>query len=74
MLGKAKIIQRGFQLYGGKSRINHILGLALNVVQYCSVRLKVIADGAATTAIAASERRKQCERGESGEGNVGCAE
>ena len=71
MLGETKIIQRVFPLYGGKSRIKSIL--ALNVVQYCSVRLKVIADGAAATAIAASEGRKQCEIGESGEGNVGCA-
>jgi len=37
------------------------------------VRLKGIADGAAATAIASSEERKQCEIGESGEGNVGCA-
>jgi hypothetical protein len=59
MLGKAKIIQRVFPLYGGKSRINCTLRLALNVVQYCCVRLKVIADGAAATAIAASEERKQ---------------
>jgi len=43
------------------------------VVQYCGVRLKVIADGAVATAIAASKRRKQCEIGESGERNVGCA-
>ena len=50
-----------------------MLRLALNVVQYCSVRLKVIADGAAATAIGASEERKPCEMGESGEGNVGCA-
>jgi len=50
-----------------------MLRLALNVVQYCGVRLKVIADGAVATAIAASERRKQCETGESGEINVGCA-
>ena len=72
-MGKAQIIQTGFPLYGGKSRTNRILWLALNVVQYCSVRLKVIADGAAATAIAASERRKQHEIGESGEGNVECA-
>ena len=72
-MGKAKIIQRGFPLYGGKSRLNRILRLALNVVQYCSVRLKGMADGAAATAIAASEERKQCEIGESGEGNVGSA-
>jgi len=72
-VGKAKIIQRGFPLYGGKSIINRILRLALNVVQYCSVKLKVIADGAAATAIEASERRKQCEIGESGKGNIGCA-
>jgi len=52
--------------------MNRILRIALNVVQYCSVRLKGIADGAAATAIAASERRKQCEIGEIGEGNVGC--
>ena len=71
-MGKAKIIQRGFPLYGGKSIINRILGLALNVVQYCSVRLKGIADGAAVRAIGASEGRKQREIGESGEGNVGC--
>jgi len=32
-----------------------------------------MADGAAATAIAASEERKQCEIGESGEGNVGSA-
>jgi len=73
MLGKVKIIQRGFPLYGGKNRTNRILWLALNVVQYCSVRLKGIADGAASTAIAASEERKQREIGESGEGNIGCA-
>jgi len=47
VLGRAKIIQRSFPLYGGKNIINRILRLALNVVQYCSVRLKVIADGAA---------------------------
>jgi len=69
----AKIIQRGFSLYGGKSIANRILGLAFNVVQYCSVGLKGIADGAAATAIGASERRKQREIGESVEGNVGCA-
>ena len=63
MLGKAKIIQRGFPLYGRKSRINRILRLALNVVQYCIVRLKVIADGAAATAIGASEGRKQWKVG-----------
>jgi len=73
MLGKAKIIQRGFPLYGGKSRIKRILRLALNVVQYCSVRLKDIADGAAATAIGASEERKHCEIGETGDRNVGCA-
>ena len=72
-MGKAKIIQRGFPLYGRKSRINHILRLALNVVQYCIVRLKGIADGAAATAIAASEERQHCERGENGDRNVGCA-
>ena len=42
-------------------------------MQYCSVRLKGIADGAAATAIAALEGRKQREIGESGEGNIGCA-
>ena len=73
-MGKVKIIQRGFPLYGGKSRIKRILRLALNVVQYCSVRLKVIADGVAATAIAASEERKHCEIGGNwGDKNVGCA-
>jgi len=57
-VGKAKIIHQGFPLYGRKSRINRILRLALNVVQYCSVRLKGIADGAAATAVGASEGRK----------------
>jgi hypothetical protein len=38
------------------------------------VRLKVIADGAAATAIGASEERKQCKIGESGERNIDCAE
>jgi len=37
------------------------------------VRLKVIADGAAATATAASEERKQCEIGETGEENIGCS-
>ena len=58
MLGRAKIIQRVFPLCGGKNRINRILRLALNVVQYCSVRLKVIADGAVATAIAAAEKHE----------------
>ena len=58
-LGKAKIIQRSFPLYNAKSRMNRILRLALNVVQYYSVRLKVIENVAAATTIAASEERKQ---------------
>jgi len=37
------------------------------------VRLEVIADGAAATAIGVSEKRKQCEIGESGERNIRCA-
>jgi len=58
-VGKAKIFQRDFSLYNEKSRINRILGLALNVVQYYNVRLKVIANIAAAT-FAGSEERKQC--------------
>jgi hypothetical protein len=71
-VGKAKIIQRGFPLYVGKSGINHILWLALNVVQYYIVGLKVITNVAAATTIAASEERKQCQIGETGKRNIGC--
>jgi len=35
------------------------------------VRLKVITNVAATTTIAASEERKQCQMGETGKGNIG---
>ena len=55
-----------FPLYDDKSRLNRILRLALNVVQYYSVRLKVIANVAAATTIAASEERKQLEIGKLG--------
>jgi hypothetical protein len=42
--GEAKIIQRRFPLYDEKSRLNRMLQLALNVVQYYNARLKVIAN------------------------------
>jgi hypothetical protein len=58
-VGKAKIIQRGFPLYDGKSRINRILRLAKNVIQYYNVRLKVMPNVAAATTTAVSEERKQ---------------
>jgi hypothetical protein len=48
--------------------------LALNVVQYYNVRLNVIANEAAATTIAASEERNQCQIGETGKRNIGCAE
>jgi len=57
-VGKIKIIQRGFHLYYAKNRINKLLLLALNVVQYYNVRLNVIANVATATKIAASEDRK----------------
>ena len=63
-MGKAKIIQRGFPSIDAKSRINHILLLALNVVQYYNARLKVIAKVAAATTIVASDKSKQCQIGE----------
>jgi hypothetical protein len=48
--------------------------LALNVVQYYNVRLKVIGNVASATTIAASEERKECQIGETGERNIGfCA-
>jgi hypothetical protein len=56
-VGKAKIIQGGFTLNGGKIRILHMLRLVLNVMQYYNVILKVIAKLAAATTIAASEER-----------------
>ena len=72
-VGKAKILQRVYPVYVAKSRINRILRLALNGVKYDSVRLKIVAKVAAATAIAASEERKECQIGESGERNVGCS-
>jgi hypothetical protein len=59
-VGKDRIIERGFILYDGKSRVNDKLRLALNVVQYYNVRLKGIGNGAAATAIVALEKREQC--------------
>jgi len=43
------------------------------VVQYYNVRLKVIANVATATTIAALEERKQCQLGETGKRNIGCA-
>jgi hypothetical protein len=68
----AKIIQRVSSIYDAKCRRNRILRLALNVVQYYNVRQKVIANVAAATTIAASEERKQCQIGETGERIIGC--
>ena len=59
MLGEAKINQQYFPLQVERSSINRILCLALNVVQYYNVRLKVIANVAAATTIVASEESKQ---------------
>jgi len=55
--------------YGAKSRTNRILWLALNVVKYYIVRLKVIAKVVASTT-SASEERKQSQIGETGKGNI----
>ena len=52
-MGKDNIVQGGFVLYGAKRRTNRALRLALNVVQCYSVRLKVIANVAVATTIAA---------------------
>ena len=73
ILGNGKIIQPGFPLHDAKSRKNRILRLASNVVQYYSARLKVRANMATATTIAGSEERKQCQIGETGEGNIGCS-
>jgi hypothetical protein len=50
-----------FHLYDAKSTINRILRLALNVVQYYNVRLRVIANVTTAITIAASEERKNCQ-------------
>jgi hypothetical protein len=42
-------------------------------VKYFDVRLKVIANVATATTIAASEKRKQCQIGETEKRSVGCA-
>jgi hypothetical protein len=58
-LGRAKIIQRVFPSYDETRRINPLLLLAVNTVRCYSARLKDVANVAAATTIAASEKRKK---------------
>jgi hypothetical protein len=57
-----------------KSRINPILLLALNMVEYYNVRMKCISNVATATTIVASEKSKQCQMQDTGKGNIGCSE